>query len=279
MPTTVRALAGAALARLGLRVASPPLDPYPAAVPAVAHPFDCAHGVDTSGYLRGDQLHIAPGRREGPLHGSAVWSTAYYAVAPSIFNRALAFAEDAISSREASAHASLRSLDAPSPFARFSFVDLGCGKGRALLLAARHPFREILGVELDPVLARIATTNVHTFAAPWQLCHHLRVVHDDASKADLPLTPTVLFLYHPFLAPVLRRVLRRLERSLRQHPRELWIVYINPEADYVLRAMPCFQEHSRTLLHVTPEDALPDRLGIHTEEVAIFCYTPLSLHS
>lgn len=265
--TTLRALVLSSLRFLPqtFRPVAPPLDPYPRATPLIAHPFDDAFAVNTSGYLRGDQLNTAPGDSV-PLHGSALWSTAYYGIAPSIFDRALALTEDAIRAHSSSPD--------PNPFARFSFVDLGCGKGRALLLSSRFPFRDVLGVELDPTLAHVAQQNLETFSAPWQQTRALRVLHADATAVDLPLTPTILFLYNPFLAPVLRRVLQRLERSLRAHPRELWLLYINPEAAHALAHHPRFVEHTRTLLHVTPEDALPDRLGVHTEEVALFRYHP-----
>ena len=280
--TTLRSLLAPALHLLppSLRPAAPPLDPYPAATPSVTHPFDIAHAVDTSGYLRGDQLHT-PAHQPLPLHGPALWSTAYYAIAPSIFDRALALAETAIRNRSpdqnqsqnAPASAAPLAHTAPtSPFADLAFVDLGCGKGRALLLASRHPFLQILGLELDPTLARIARQNLRTFTAPWQQCHHLTALHADATAVTLPLTPILLFLYNPFLAPVLRRVLDRLERSLRQHPRELWLLYINPEAAHALAHHPRFVEHTRLLLHVSPEDALADRLGVNTEEVALYHY-------
>lgn len=35
-------------------------------------------------------------------------------------------------------------------FQEFTFIDIGSGKGRALLMAADYPFRHILGVELLP---------------------------------------------------------------------------------------------------------------------------------
>src|SRR5713101_6823082 len=43
---------------------------------------------------------------------------------------------------------------------RFTFVDIGCGKGRILLSALALPFRRIVGVEFSPVLCRIAEKNV-----------------------------------------------------------------------------------------------------------------------
>src|SRR5712691_7133679 len=37
-------------------------------------------------------------------------------------------------------------------FRNFTFIDLGSGKGRVLLLASDYPFRQIVGVELLPAL-------------------------------------------------------------------------------------------------------------------------------
>lgn len=231
------------------------LDPYPKQAPPAIHPFDLSYDVDTSGFHRGEDLSSTPS--EKPF-GSALWNTAYYGIAPSIFDRALA----------------LLAPPAGPAWSRFTFIDLGCGKGRALLLASRYPFQHILGVELDPTLAAVADANLRTFQAPWQQSHSLEARHADATTVLYPPTPIVLYLYHPFLAPVLKQVLRHLERSLQQHPRELWLVYINPEAARVLRRFPFLREVTRTTLTLQPEDALADRFGSSTEEVAIFHFLP-----
>ena len=252
-----------------------PLDLYPRHTPLAIHPFDLAYNVETSGFRHGQDLgrHLAPhitstpATLPPPAFASMLWNTAYYGIAPSIFERALALLGTPADP------ASPQAITPPI-WSRFSFVDLGCGKGRALLLASRYPFRHILGVELDGSLAAIADTNLRTFHAPWQQCRSLAVQHADATTADLPGTPVLLYLYHPFLAPVLKRVLRRLERSLRQQPRELWLVYINPQAAGVLRRFPFLRETARATLTIDPEDALPDRLGSSREEVAIFHFLP-----
>ncbi len=255
-----------------------PLDLYPRHAPLAVHPFDLAYNVDTSGFRHGQDLGLRTtadppsntARRNSPpppAFTSALWNTAYYGIAPSIFERALALV---------GTHTDPASPEGITPpdWSRFSFADLGCGKGRALLLASRYPFQHILGVELDGSLAAIANANLRTFRAPWQQCHSLAVQHADATAADLPGTPILLYLYHPFLAPVLKRVLRRLERSLRQHPRELWLLYINPQAAGVVRRFPFLRETARATLTIDPEDALPDRLGSSREEVAIFHFLP-----
>ena len=256
-------------------------DLFPRQIPSSTHPFDLLYRVDTSGFYHGEELGPAAGTPRANasashpttnyLLPSSLWNTAYYGIAPSLFERALALVGPPV--HEADSPTGGKS---PEPdWSRFTFVDLGCGKGRALLLASRYPFHAILGVELDPGLAATAQANLRVFEAPWQQCRSLIVHHADATVFDLPATAILLYLYHPFLAPALRRVLRRLERSLRQHPRELWLVYINPEAAHVLRGFPFLREHARAILTVDVEDALPDRLGSSQEEVAIYhCLPP-----
>ena len=261
-------------------------DLFPRQIPASTHPFDLLYRVDTSGFHHGEDLGPAPvaphttspdvDRESKHLLPSTLWNTAYYGIAPSLFDRALALiglppgspGKDVFTGPEQ------HPVPLDPEWSRFSFVDLGCGKGRALLLASRYPFRAILGVELDPVLAATAQANLCAFQAPWQQCHRLTALHGDATAIDLPESPLLLYLYHPFLAPALKRVLRRLERSLRQRPRELWLVYINPEAAHVLRSFPLLREHTRTTLTIAAEDALPDRLGSSQEEVAIYHFLP-----
>ena len=276
-----------------------PLDLFPRHIPPSIHPFDVTYHVDTSGFLHGEDLgaplHPSPGpaalsAEEPPatrpaasqLLPSTLWNTAYYAIAPSLFDRALALIP--ASSPQSRADLPQNPAKPPQTFTdlpttppdwrTFTFVDLGCGKGRALLLASRFPFKRILGVELDAALAAIAQANLRVFNAPWQQCHGLAVLHADATTIDLPPTPLLLYLYHPFLAPALKRVLRRLEQSLRLHPRELWLVYINPEAAHILRSFPFLRPVTHTLLTLDPEDVTPDRLGSSREEAAIYHYTP-----
>lgn len=273
-----------------------PLDLFPRQIPPSIHPFDLKYNVDTSGFQHGEDLGShpqsaatagisSPHSSTAPLLPSTLWNTAYYGIAPSLFDHALALIPSATSSGTAISHPVPDSSQPPDwrhlpdppktpDWSTFTFVDLGCGKGRALLLASRYSFQQILGVELDAALAATAQANLRTFHAPWQQCHTLAALHADATTVDLPLTPLVLYLYHPFLAPALKQVLRRLERSLRQHPRELWLVYINPEAAHVLRAFPFLRYVTHTILTLDPEDAIPDRLGSSQEEVALYHVLP-----
>ncbi len=55
--------------------------------------------------------------------------------------------------------------DLPIPdHSRFTFIDLGSGKGRILFLAAEYPYRRIQGVEFARELHSEAQENFRTFS-------------------------------------------------------------------------------------------------------------------
>jgi len=114
-----------------------------------------------------------------------------------------------------------------SDFSQFTFIDIGSGKGRALLLASEYGFRRIVGVELLPELDRIARQNVRNFGKPG-VTAAIELVCMDARNFNFPVEPSVIFLFNPLIEPGLRALLRRLERSLRQSPRPLYVAYLNP---------------------------------------------------
>ena len=242
------------------------------------HPFDRAHGVDTSGLV--PAKHLLTG------HANDEHVTAYYGIAPSIL-RALI-----VRWRETIPH---------HPISSYTFVDMGAGKGRGLLVASEFPFRRILGVELNPSLARIARANV----AQWNHAHAadptsppiapIEVFEQDALDFELPATPTLIFLFHPFEAPVLRQLLHRIEEQLgnsrapassprvRSKPSPaLDLIYVNAECAPVLDRNPAFTQLFLDHVHMTPEDHAADLEAIACqkdygstgdEECAIYRYT------
>ena len=112
-------------------------------------------------------------------------------------------------------------------FSQFAFIDIGSGKGRALLLACDYGFRRIVGIELLPELDRIARENVRKIEAERNICN-IELICGDAATFVFPPVPSVVFLFNPLPELGLRRLLENLNRSLRQHPRKLIVVYANP---------------------------------------------------
>jgi SAM-dependent methyltransferase len=106
----------------------------------------------------------------------------------------------------------------------YTFLDLGCGKGRVLALAAEAGFQRIIGVEINPALAAIAQQNATRLGGSAEI----EIWNMDAADVSLPREPLALFLNHPFWRPVMKRVVDNLERSLIEAPRPLFVLYVNP---------------------------------------------------
>ena len=128
----------------------------------------------------------------------------------------------------------------------FTFIDLGSGKGRTLLMASSYPFRRIIGVELLEELNAIALENIARYRSPEQQCFNIEAKTGDASRFEFPAEPAVLYLFNPFPRHVWREVLANLHRSLRAAPRKVYVIYHNPVHEDILAAQDWLRELGRT---------------------------------
>ena len=124
----------------------------------------------------------------------------------------------------------------PVDLSKFTFVDFGSGKGRAVILAAHFPFQRVLGIEFSPTLNRAAEENVARFAAARSRAPNIELRCQDAAVASLPTTPLICFFYNPFGPQVLRKVLDNIGQSVADDPREVLLIYRNPVHDDVFDA-------------------------------------------
>lgn len=171
--------------------------------------FDASFGVETSGFIALDQLHI---RSRHERHGT--W---YEQTKPTAFEKLM--------------------KPLQIRFEDFTFVDFGSGKGRALLLASEYPFRRIIGVEFAVELHEIARLNIARYRSLTQRCRAIEVYCQDATEFVLPPEPTVYYFYNPFDAAVMTKVLANIQDSLERYPRPVFILYCNHQhRDLVVRA-------------------------------------------
>ena len=218
-------------------------------VAVARHPFDERYGVDTSGLIWGEKLSWEGGLQTEQERTGAMWATGYYGIAPSAFEAIMA------------------SLGLE--WDRYSFVDVGCGKGRALLMATAYPFRQVVGVELSPELARVAQENVLRLKADWRRPMPVTVVAGDATTVDLPDGPLLLYLYHPFAAPVMRAFLRHVRDAAAG--REVVMLYVNAELDgLVVAELPGTDRLWGGGFALSREDAEADRFGSHDERAVAY---------
>jgi SAM-dependent methyltransferase len=146
-------------------------------------------------------------------------------------------------------HEMLASLMKACPkinFRDFTFIDIGSGKGRALLMAADYPFRRILGIEILPELHRVAKENIGKYKSDSQQCFDIDCLPGDASDFTFPPEPTVLYLFNPLPESGLVRMMSNLEGSLRQHPRAVYVLYHNPLLEKVVSRSAVFERVAGT---------------------------------
>lgn len=212
---------------------------------APVHPFDRKYGTDTGGLIP----------RAGLLtgHASDAHITAYYAVAPSILD---ALIDRWIQTRP------------PFPIDRYTFLDIGAGKGRAMLQASLHPFHRVTGVELNPGLASTARKNIQLFAASPAAdpLAPADLLEGDALDVPLPSTPTLGFMFHPFEAPLLRHFLARIEQSFSARPGQFDLLYVNAEHVTVLDRNPAFTALFHGLIPMSATDHRADLAEIADQE-------------
>lgn len=229
------------------------------------HPFDEVHGVDTSG--------LVPAKNLITGHANDEHVTAYYGVAPSILRSLIDQWRETIP---------------PHPISSYSFIDIGAGKGRGLLVASEYRFRKVIGIELNPDLVATARLNValwiraHADDSTAPVLAPIEIVEQDALDFDFPTKPTLLFLFHPFEAPVLKQLLRRIETQFAKRPDTLDILYVNAECADVLDRNPAFTQLFLDSVKMSPEDHAADLAAIAKqkeygstgdEECAIYRYT------
>lgn len=119
-------------------------------------------------------------------------------------------------------------------FCEFTFIDLGSGKGRVLLMAADYPFRRIIGVELLPHLHQVAEENIRKYKSAAQTCFMIESVCGDVCEFMFPAEPTVLYLFNPLPEAALKRLIANLELSLQRSFRPAYVIYHNPLLEHVL---------------------------------------------
>jgi SAM-dependent methyltransferase len=106
------------------------------------------------------------------------------------------------------------------------FLDLGCGKGRAVLMASLYPFGRVTGVELSPDIAGIARRNLETFRRPTR-CGTIEIVVTDAVDYTIPDDVTVVYLFNPFRGRTFDAVIDNLIASIDRNPRRVRLIYRN----------------------------------------------------
>ncbi len=108
-----------------------------------------------------------------------------------------------------------------------NITDFGCGKGRVLAVAAYYGFTKITGIDFAKELCDEAIKNI----TPAQLKFPEKiftVIHANAVDYKIESDTNVFFFFNPFDEVVMLAVAKNILKSLKENPREVYVVYLNP---------------------------------------------------
>ena len=221
----------------------------------VIHPFDRKHGLDTGGYLGPEEL-VRGQPNDAHNHG-------YSAIAPSVFYEACRRWRATLATLAAKIEA-------------YSFVDVGAGKGRAILLASELPFRKIIGVELSEELAHQAERNVARWnrVARSRKRPRIRVVHGDALEFRWPRTPLLVYMYNPFACSLVGQLAANIASAARSRSSLVDLLYVNPTCSDALTSQGLFERLWTARIEMDEADQKADPYGTSSDLVSAYRLQP-----
>lgn len=223
---------------------------FPAPTPV--HPFDREHGVDTSGLLFAE--HLASGHTHDD-HINAYWGT------PSSGFRGVM-------------EHWRQTIPGGACLEDYSFIDIGCGKGRALMLASEMPFRRIIGVELNPDLTAIAEKNIAAWKNRPHPCVDIEVLNLDALEAPIPDGPAAVYIYNSFNLYVMLPFLDRLRQLALHRPAPIDLIYAQPQQARLLESAPGLTVLATGAIPLSAEDKAACAFGTSTLDYRIYRIQP-----
>ncbi|MCU0403973.1 MAG: class I SAM-dependent methyltransferase [Chitinophagaceae bacterium] len=112
-------------------------------------------------------------------------------------------------------------------------LDAGCGKGRVLFMAAHYGFKKITGFDLSPAMCHIAIQNIELNRSAFPDTE-FEIIHSNASDFEVSDDTGVIFMFNPFNKHVMEKFAVQIQKSLEKTPREMIILYANPECKDIL---------------------------------------------
>jgi SAM-dependent methyltransferase len=107
------------------------------------------------------------------------------------------------------------------------FLDIGCGKGRALCVAAHYGCKKVTGIDFSKELCVAAEQNLTQTKKQIPNLNY-KIYNNDAFYFDIPNDVDCIFLFNPFNDVILSGVVENISISLEEAPRKLTVVYVNP---------------------------------------------------
>ncbi len=106
-------------------------------------------------------------------------------------------------------------------------LDIGCGKGRVLCMAAAKGCKKVSGIDISKPLCLDALQNL-TIIQQQQPSLVAKVILKDALLYEIPNDVDCIFLFNPFDEYLMEKVVLNIQKSVFANPRKLTVIYANP---------------------------------------------------
>ncbi len=156
----------------------------------------------------------------------------------------------------------------------YAFVDIGCGKGRVVMLASEFPFQQVTGVELIAALAETAGKNLVTWQATQRACEQISVIQADALAYAPPDTPLLVYLFNPFNRPLVEQFVAHLVACAERQRQVIDVLYLFPFHADCFANSPAIELVWDEEFGFSVEDAAADIFGSRQEHCHLYCISP-----
>lgn len=116
-------------------------------------------------------------------------------------------------------------------------LDIGCGKGKAMYLMSKFSFGEIYGYDISKELVDIANQNIKKL----KIDNCKAIVSDAYTYKDYDRF-NYFYLCNSFPEKVFSKVIKNIEKSVKNNPRKVILIYMNPVCDNYLKKSSSFKE-------------------------------------
>lgn len=111
-----------------------------------------------------------------------------------------------------------------------SIIDIGCGKGKALYIMSKFPFKKICGYDLSKELIDLAKNNMKRLNL-----NNIELFIADANNFKNYDDFNYFYIYNSVPEKVFIKMMKNIKASIEKRPRECTFIYLNPVYDDIVK--------------------------------------------
>lgn len=111
-------------------------------------------------------------------------------------------------------------------YEKLNFIDVGCGKGKGILIASNFNFKKIIGVEINKHVYKVCKQNLKNYNNTKNK-KNIQLVNGNALNYNVT-DENIFFFFDPFSEKILNEFLKKIILSFKNRRRSIYLIYANP---------------------------------------------------